>query len=59
MTTIRKTDNGIEYLFGVLKEKDRTITRVRFWKIPHKTPREDISLKIGRYNKETFLDRKL
>jgi len=52
MTTIRKTDNGIEYLFGVLKEKDRTITRVRFWKIPHKTPREDISLKIGRYNKD-------
>jgi hypothetical protein len=54
MTTIKKTDNGIEYLFGVLKEKDRTVTRVRFWKIAHKTPREDICLKIGRYNKDDF-----
>jgi hypothetical protein len=52
MTTIKRTDNGIDYLFGVLKEKDRTITRVRFWKIPHNTPREDISLKIGRYAKD-------
>jgi len=52
--TIKRTENGIEYLFGLLKEKDRTVTRVRFWKIPHKTPREDISLKIGRYNKDDF-----
>lgn len=25
-----------------------------FWKIPHDTPREDIRLKIGRYNREDF-----
>lgn len=52
MTTIKKTENGIEYLLGILKEKSKTITRVFFWKIPHKnSPQEDICLKIGRYNK--------
>jgi hypothetical protein len=52
MTTIKKTENGIEYLLGTLKEKSKTITRVFFWKIPHKnSPQEDICLKIGRYNK--------
>jgi len=54
MATIRKTDNGIEYLFGLLKEKAKTVTRAAFWKIPHKTPQEDIRLKIGRYNKNGF-----
>jgi len=56
MTTIKKTKNGIEYLWGLLKEKSKTITRVAFWKIPHKNlPREDIRLKIGRYNKNGFV----
>lgn len=54
MTTIRKTENGIEYLFGLLKEKAKTITRVAFWKIPHRSQQEDICLKIGRYNKNGF-----
>lgn len=54
MSTIRKTQNGIEYLFASLKEKAQTITRAVFWKIPHDTPQEDISLKIGRYNKTDF-----
>jgi len=54
MATIRKTENGIEYLFGLLKDKTKTITRVAFWKIPHKTTQEDICLKIGRYNKNSF-----
>jgi len=54
MTSIRKTENGIEYLFELLKEKANTITRVAFWKIPHKTPQEDICLKLGRYNKNGF-----
>ncbi|MBI3618881.1 restriction endonuclease subunit S [Candidatus Peregrinibacteria bacterium] len=36
MATIKKTDGGIEYLFGLLKEKARTVTRAAFWKIPHK-----------------------
>lgn len=54
MTTIKKTDKGIEYLFGLLKEKAKTVTRVAFWKIPHKKQQEDICLKIGRYNKAGF-----
>lgn len=54
MATIKKTEGGIEYLFGRLKEKAKTITRVALWKIPHKTPQEDICLKIGRYNKNNF-----
>lgn len=36
MATIKKTDGGIEYLFGLLKEKAKTVTRAAFWKIPHK-----------------------
>jgi hypothetical protein len=55
MTTIKKTKNGIEYLWGLLKVKSKTITRVAFWKIPHKNlPQEDIRLKVGRYNKNGF-----
>ena len=55
MATIKKTDGGIEYLFGLLKEKTKTVTRAAFWKIPHKTFQEDICLKIGRYNKNGFV----
>ncbi len=55
MATIRTTQNGIGYLIGLLKEKAKTITRVVFWKIPHKNnQQEDICLKIGRYNKNGF-----
>lgn len=54
MTTIKKTENGIEYLMGVLKEKPKIVTRVAFWKIPHHSGQEDIRLKIGRYNKNSF-----
>jgi len=54
MTSIRTTENGIDHLHGTLKEKANTVTRVTFWKIPHKTPKEDICLKLGRYNKNEF-----
>jgi len=54
MATIRKTENGIEYLFGLLEEKAKTVTRAAFWKILHKNPQEDICLKVGRYNKNGF-----
>lgn len=56
MTTIRKTENGIEYLFGLLKEKARIVTRVAFWKIPHNTKNQEICLKIGRYTKNGDFD---
>ena len=54
MTTIKKTEKGIEYLFGILRKKAKTITRVALWKIPHRTQQKDICLKIGRYNKSGF-----
>ncbi len=54
MTVIKRTEKGIEYLFGLLKEKVKTVTRVALWKIPHKSDKEDIALKIGRYNKTNF-----
>jgi len=55
MSTIGKTEDGIQYLFGLLKEKAKTITRVAFWKIPHtNSQQEDICLKVGRYNKKGF-----
>ena len=55
MKIISKTSKGIEYLIGLLKVKSKTVTRVIFWKIPHKTQEDEISLKIGRYNKKGFL----
>ncbi len=52
MKTIKETAKGIGYLWGVLKENSKTITRVAFWKIPHKNSnQEDICLKIGQYKK--------
>lgn len=55
MLIIKKTEGGIPHLFGLLKEKARTITRVAFWKIHHtNSQQEDICLKIGRYNKNSF-----
>lgn len=51
MKIVKKSSRGIDYLLGVIKEKARTITRIAFWKILHKSGKEDINLKIGRYNK--------
>jgi len=38
-------------LFKILRDRPRVITRAAFWKIPHNTKEDEISLKIGRYNK--------
>lgn len=52
MKIIKSTNDGIDYLMSILKDKVRTVTRATFWKIPHHTQEEeDICLKIGRYNK--------
>lgn len=51
MQVIKSTKNGIDYLIKILKDKTRTVTRAVFWKIPHHTQGEDVSLKIGRYTK--------
>jgi len=50
MNIIQSSQKGIGYLGGVLKEKTKVITKAILWKIPHDTRREDIRLKIGRYN---------
>lgn len=42
---------NIDHLVKILKEKKTVITRAIFWNIPHRTDKQDISLKIGRYKK--------
>ncbi|MFA5163002.1 MAG: Shedu immune nuclease family protein [Patescibacteria group bacterium] len=54
MKIIKKAENGVEYLFGLLKQKSQTITRAVLWKIPHKSDVNDLRLKIGRYKKIGF-----
>jgi len=51
MQVIKSTKKGIDYLIKILKDKKTTVTRAVFWKIPHHTQGEDVSLKIGRYTK--------
>ncbi len=48
---IKESAKGIGYLHRILKDKVTTITRASFWRIPHANRAEEISLKIGRYNK--------
>ncbi len=44
-----------DHLIGKLRETDRVLTQVAFWKIPHRTREDTISFKIGRYSKpKTF-----
>jgi len=38
-------------LFTVLRDKPQVITRAAFWKIPHNTREDEVSLKVGRYKK--------
>jgi hypothetical protein len=38
-------------LFKVLKEKATVVTRAGFWRIPHNTREDGVSLKLGRYTK--------
>ena len=40
-----------DHLIGTLRETERVLTRVAFWKIPHRTNDDTISFKIGRYTK--------
>jgi hypothetical protein len=48
---VRRTRKGIDYIAKVLKLKATVTTRAVFWKIPHATGREEISLKLGRYRR--------
>ncbi len=40
-----------DYLVATLKDKKTVVTKAIFWKIPHKSQKEDIHLKLGRYKK--------
>lgn len=47
---------SIPRLAKTLCEKATVITRAVFWRIPHDSGKEDVSLKIGRYNKPKAWD---
>ncbi len=51
MEEVRRTRQGIDYIGKVLKTKKTVITRAVFWRIPHKTDQDSISLKLGRYRR--------
>lgn len=38
-------------LFTVLRDRPQVITRAAFWKIPHNTREDEVTLKVGRYRK--------
>ncbi len=38
-------------LFTVLRNRPQVITRAAFWKIPHNTREDEVTLKVGRYKK--------
>lgn len=59
MKIVKHTQEGIDYLIGLLKEKQQRITRAIFWKIHRSSGEEEISLKIGRYVKEGFTPEEL
>lgn len=51
MQIIKKSQRGIDYLIGILKDKANVFLKVVFWKIPREHHEPTISLKIGRYRK--------
>ena len=51
MQEVRRTRKGIDYIAKVLKVKKTVTTRAVFWRIPHKTEEDGISLKLGRYRR--------
>lgn len=48
--------SGIGVLSKVLRDLPTVISRAVFWRIPHKSQKEDVRLKVGRYKKpkETY-----
>jgi hypothetical protein len=52
--TIRRSRDGVDYLGTILRRTKLVITRAVFRRVPHDSGREDICLKIGRYNRSSF-----
>lgn len=54
MVDVPTSRKGIPYLPVILKDKPKVLTKAVLYKIPHDSPKEDVSLKIGRYSKAGF-----
>jgi hypothetical protein len=54
MKIVKTTEKGIDHLHSVLQLKPRTVTKVSFWGIPHRTQKEEICLKLARYKIDDF-----
>lgn len=51
MKIVRESKTGIPYLTALLKDKITVVTKILFYKIPRSSGLDEVSLKIGRYNK--------
>jgi hypothetical protein len=51
MKIVKESRKGIPYLTALLKEKASVVTKILFYKIKRSSIKEEIRLKIGRYNK--------
>lgn len=50
MKIVKKSQKGVDYVAGVLKDKQTVVTRGVFYKVPH-GQEGGFGLKLGRYNK--------
>ena len=53
MKTVKTSLKGIDYLEKDICYRPKTFTKAFFWKIPRSSGQTEVSLKIGRYNRET------
>ncbi len=51
---VKTSKKGIDYVSGLLKEKKSVVTKVVFYRVPHRDKGDDLHLKIGRYNISGF-----
>jgi hypothetical protein len=49
--TVRTNRRGIDYVLGRLREKKTVKTLALFWRIPHRSRPDELSMKIGRYQR--------
>jgi hypothetical protein len=49
--TVRTNRHGIDYVLGRLREKKTVKTLALFWRIPHRSRPDELSMKIGRYRR--------
>jgi hypothetical protein len=54
--TVRTNRHGIDYVLGRLREKKTVKTLALFWRIPHRSRPDELSMKIGRYRRGEGVD---